>query len=138
MMSFSESPKKKQGGGSPPMKSNLIRHRVPHRYGFTIITNEAIQDISISLKAKGLLHYILSLQEDWNRRSPLQYTIFGVLKSSRYAFSVFHSLQQIMVGSDLNITFFKFFMDLISHFYKPPHFCFCTAGVSGTVCKVFQ
>lgn len=42
------------------MKSNLIRHRVIHRSGFTIITNEAIQDISISLKAKGLLHYILS------------------------------------------------------------------------------
>ena len=48
------------------MKSNLIQHRAPHLSGFTIIANEAIQDINISLKAKGLLHYILSLPEDWN------------------------------------------------------------------------
>ena len=34
--------------------------------GFTIITNETLQDSSISLKAKGLLHYLLSLPEDWN------------------------------------------------------------------------
>ncbi len=65
MMIFPELPTK-GGGGSSSMKSNLIRHRAPHRSGFTIITNEAIQDISISLKAKGLLHYILSLPEDWN------------------------------------------------------------------------
>ena len=59
MMIFPELPTK-GGGESSSMKSNLIRHRAPHRSGFTIITNEAIQDISISLKAKGLLHYILS------------------------------------------------------------------------------
>ena len=47
-------------------KGNLVQHKAHKGSGFTIIANEAIQDSFLSLKAKGLHHYLLSLPEDWN------------------------------------------------------------------------
>ena len=40
--------------------------RRPHQQNFTVIDNQAIHDADLSLKATGLLCYLLSLPPDWD------------------------------------------------------------------------
>jgi DNA-binding MarR family transcriptional regulator len=50
--------------------------RVEKTKGYTVMSNYHLRDKSLSLKARGLLSYILSLPEDWD------YTIVGLSKAS--------------------------------------------------------
>ena len=40
--------------------------KIEKNKNFTIMSNHHLQDKSLSLKAKGLLSYMLSLPEDWD------------------------------------------------------------------------
>ena len=49
--------------------------RVEKNKGFTVMSNYHLRDKNLSLKAKGLLSYMLSLPEDWD------YSIDGLVSN---------------------------------------------------------
>jgi hypothetical protein len=56
----------------PKTVCTMAKYRLPKGAQFTIVGNEMLRDMDISLKAKGLLAVMLSLPDDW------EYSITGL------------------------------------------------------------
>ena len=59
----------------------IIKRQDYDNSNYTIIDNSAIRDISISLTARGLLHYMLSCSQDW------KFSIEGLCKGTNTKFA---------------------------------------------------